>query len=144
MTQMPPPQGPVSYGAPSPSQSTGMAVGSLICGIMSIVLSFFVCLWFLSVPLGLVAVILAIIARGKIARGEAGGAGLAKGGLITGIIGIILSIVISAAIGLFFRAAGSRIQEELEKEQRRLEQQQRQQQQRPTTQPSSASESDNP
>ena len=148
MTQMPPPQGPVSYGAPNtpnPSQSTGMAVASLICGIMSIVLAFFVCLWFLAVPLGLVAVILAIIARGKIARGEAGGAGLAKGGLITGIIGIILSIVIRAAIGLFFRAAGSRIQEELEKEQRRLEQQQRQQQQqRPTTQPSSASESDNP
>jgi hypothetical protein len=142
MTQMPPAQGPVSYGAPNPSQSTGMAVGSLICGIMSIVLSFFVCLWFLSVPLGLVAIVLAIIARGKIARGEAGGAGLAKGGLITGVVGIILSVVISLAVGLFFRAAGGRIQEELEKEQRRLEQQQRQQ--RPTTQPSSATESDNP
>ena len=145
MTQMPPGPGPVSYGAPNPSQSTGLAVGSLICGIMSVVLSFFVCLWFLSVPLGLVAIILAIVARGKIARGEAGGAGLAKGGLITGILGIILSVVISAAIGIFFRAAGSKIQEELEKEQRRLEQQQRQQQQqRPTTQPSSATETENP
>ena len=145
MTQMPPPvPGPVSYGAPNPSQSTGLAVGSLICGIMSIVLSFFVCLWFLSVPLGIVAIILAVIARGKIARGEAGGAGAAKGGLITGIIGVLLSVVISLAIGLFFREAGNRLQKEIEKEQRRLEQQQ--QQRRSTTQPASTTEteSDNP
>ena len=145
MTQMPPPApGPVGYGAPNPSQNTGLAVGSLICGIMSIVLSFFVCLWFLSVPLGLVAIVLAIVARGKIARGEAGGAGLAKGGLITGIVGIILSVVISLAIGLFFREAGNRLQQEIEKEQRRLEQQQ--QQRGSTTQPASGTdtESDNP
>jgi hypothetical protein len=145
MTQMPPAPGPVSYGSPNPSQNTGMAMGSLICGIVSIVLAIIPCLWFLSVPLGLVAIILAVIARGKIARGEAGGAGAAKGGLITGIIGIILSIVISTAIGLFFRAAGNKLQQEYEKERVRLEQQQRpQQQQRPTTQPSSATESDNP
>ena len=31
MTQMPPPTGPVAYGTPNPSQSTGLAVGSVIC-----------------------------------------------------------------------------------------------------------------
>src|SRR4051794_41538657 len=85
---MPPPTGPVAYGAPTPSQSTGLAVGSLICGIVSIVLF---CMWFISIPAGLVAIALAYVARGKIARGEAGGAGLAKAGLICGIVGVVLA-----------------------------------------------------
>ena len=101
-----------------------MAMASLICGIVSIVLSLFVCLWFLAVPLGIVAVILAIVARGKIARGEAGGAGAAKAGLITGIIGILLSIVITITISVFFREAGNRLQQEIERQQRLQEQQQ--------------------
>src|SRR4051794_17998805 len=91
MTQMPPPTGPVAYGAPTPSQSTGLAVGSLICGIVSIVLF---CMWFISIPAGLVAIALAYVARGKIARGEAGGAGLAKAGLICGIVGVALAALL--------------------------------------------------
>ena len=149
MTQMPPTApGPAAYQNPNPQQSTGLAVGSVICGVLSIVLSFFVCLWFLAVPLGVVAVILAMVARGKIARGEASGAGLAKAGLITGIIGIILSVVITAAISLFFRAAGNTLKEQAERMQREAErmqqeaakQQQQQQRQPATTQPSAPGE----
>jgi lysylphosphatidylglycerol synthetase-like protein (DUF2156 family) len=134
MTQMPPPTGPVAYGAPNPSQSTGLAVGSVICGVISVILSLFsFCLWFLSLPLAIVAIVLAVIARGKIARGEAGGEGLAKAGLITGVIGLILSIMIPVILGLFFRTAGEKFRQQLEKEQQRIEQQQRS---GATTQPS--------
>jgi Na+/H+-dicarboxylate symporter len=115
----PPPGGPVGYGAPQPSQ--GLAIASMVCGIASIVLF---CVWWLSIPLAIAAVICGILARGKIARGEAAGAGMAKAGLITGIIGAVLAIlfVILAIVG--FTMFGDQIQKEMEKQQRLQDQQQ--------------------
>jgi hypothetical protein len=125
MTQMPPPTGPVAYGAPTPSQSTGLAVGSLICGIVSIVLF---CMWFISIPAGLVAIALAYVARGKIARGEAGGAGLAKAGLICGIVGVVLAVLLNILAFAGLHMLGNWA----EKQNRQMNQQQR----TSTTQPS--------
>lgn len=124
--QIPPPTGPVSYQSPAPGAqaSTGLAMGSLICGVVSIVLSLFsMCIWFLSLPLAIVAVVLGIVARGKIARGEAGGAGLAKAGLITGILGILLSVIIPTVTYFGLRAAGDKLQQEADRMQREMEQQ---------------------
>ena len=138
MSQMPPPpgvppMGPTSYASPPPgaAPSSGLAVGSLICGLLSIVLSLFsFCIWFLSLPLGIVAVVLAMVARGKIARGEASGGGMVKAGLITGIIGIVLSILIPVGMYYGLRSAGEKLQQEADRIQREMEQQQGQQ---PTT-----------
>jgi hypothetical protein len=76
-----------------------MAIGSLICGILSLVVF---CIWWLSIPLGIVAIVLGVMAKGKIARGEATGAGLAKAGTICGAIGIALSalLTILAIVGV--------------------------------------------
>lgn len=129
MSQMPPPGatpgGPVTYQAPPPGAqaSQGMAIGSLICGIASIV---FFCVWWLSIPLGIVAVVLAVMAKGKIARGEAGGAGLARAGMICGIIGAVLSLLITILAVVGITMFGDRIQKEAERMQREAEQQQRQ------------------
>jgi hypothetical protein len=126
---MPPPAGPMSYQTPPPGAqaNTGLAVGSMICGIASLVLSLLsFCIWFLSLPLGIVAVVLALIARGKIARGEAGGQGMVKAGLITGILGIVLSILIPVILYAGLRTAGNRLQQEADRIQREMEQQQRQ------------------
>lgn len=124
MTQMPPPTGPVTYQAPPPGAqaSQGMAVGSLVCGIASIA---FFCVWWLSIPLGIVAVVLAVMAKGKIARGEASGAGLAKAGMICGIIGAGISLLITILAVVGFTMFGSKLKE--------LEQQQRMQQQQQST-----------
>ena len=130
MSQMPPtgpaPTGPVSYQVPPPGAqaSQGMAIGSLVCGIASIA---FFCVWWLSIPLGIVAVVLAVMAKGKIARGEAGGAGLAKAGMICGIIGAALSLLITVLAVVGFTMFGNKLKE-LER------QQQMQQQQQGTTQ----------
>ena len=92
MSQIPPPMGtpPVGYQTPGPSRPQGLAIGALVCGILSLVLF---CAWFISVPLGIVAIILGVVGRGKAQRGEAGGEGLAKTGMILGVVGTILSIV---------------------------------------------------
>jgi hypothetical protein len=128
MSQMPPgppPTGPVSYQAPPPGAqaSQGMAIGSLICGIASIV---FFCIWWLSIPLGVVAIVLVQMAKGKIARGEASGAGLAKTGVILGAIGVALSVLITILAIVGITVFGDKLKE--------LEKQQRMQQQRSTTQ----------
>ena len=119
----PMPSGAMQYQTPQPSQ--GMAIGSLICGIASIV---FFCIWWLSIPLGIVAVVLAVMAKGKIARGEAGGAGLAKAGMICGIIGAVLSLLITILAIVGITMFGDKI-EELQRQQ--LEQQRQQQQSSP-------------
>ena len=104
MSQVPPPPSypgspqMAGYNPPGGAKPTsGLAIGSLICGIISVVLF---CAWFIAAPLGLAAVIMGIIAKGKINRGEAGGNGLAMTGIITGIMGILISvgIVVSAVI----------------------------------------------
>ena len=122
MSQVPPPMGtpPAGYPTPGASKPQGLAIGALICGILSLVTALAVCLWFLSIPLGVVAIILGIMAGGKAKRGEAGGAGLAKTGMILGIVGIVLSIVIFAGC----RVAGTKLQEEIERQQKILEEQQ--------------------
>ena len=124
MSQMPPGQ-PVSYTQP-PQKSVALAVTSMVLGILSIALF---CAWYLSIPLGVVAIVLGVIANGKIRRGEAGGAGMAKAGLITGIIGVVLAAIFGIAVlmGLnFLRSKGKEVQQKLEQMQKEQEQRQHQ------------------
>lgn len=71
------------------SRQNNMAIASLITGILSIPM---LCLCYLGVPLAIVAVILGVLGRKK-ANEEMGGngAGMALGGIITGLIGFLLS-----------------------------------------------------
>jgi len=83
----PPPGGPPYGGPQATGQGTnGKAIASLVLGICSIVL----CLGFLA---GIPAVILGRMAKREIAEGNGTGEGLATGGLITGIIGIVLGVL---------------------------------------------------
>jgi len=126
MTQMPPPgpTGPVTYQTPPPNAQAnqGMAIASLICGILSLVTF---CGWYLSVPLGVVAIVLGQMAKGKVARGEGGGGGLAKAGVICGAIGVALSVLITILAVVGFSLFGSRMKAEIERQQR-IQQQQKQ------------------
>lgn len=93
------PYGTDPYGsAPSRSLPTGMAVASLVLGILGLLTSAFL----LGGLLGLVAIILGIIALGKIKRGEAGGRGMAIGGIVTGILALLVTILIVVTVGAFF------------------------------------------
>jgi hypothetical protein len=76
-----------------------MAIGSLICGILSIV-----CFWpfCLGLLLGPAAAILGFISRQRVAAsgGTVGGGGLALAGLVLGVIGFLASA--GWAIGWIF------------------------------------------
>jgi hypothetical protein len=93
----------LAYGgyAPPVSQSSGMAIASLILGIVSIPLLSAYCA---GVPCAILAVVLGHVARGKVRRNEAAGGGMALAGVICGYvsIGLVLALVILfvAALGL--------------------------------------------
>lgn len=78
----PPPGG---YGGPVQNRSNGIATAALVCGILSIV-----CLW----PLGVVAVPLGFVGLSKAKQLQGTGKGAAIAGIITGFIGIIISVAV--------------------------------------------------
>jgi hypothetical protein len=67
--------------------------------------------------------VLGVIGRGKAARGEAGGEGLAKTGMFLGIAGVALSIIITIAAYAGLSILGDKIQEEADRMEREAQQQ---------------------
>lgn len=90
---------PAATAAPQPgaAPNTGLAIGSMVCGIVGLLTCF---LWCLSIPLAIAAIVLGHMAISKIRRDPAtyAGKGLAKAGLITGYLGVLLSIVYTACV----------------------------------------------
>jgi hypothetical protein len=76
----------------APSQ--GMSIAALICGILSLVLC---CMWFGSLPLALVAIVLGHMAISRVNSdpSRSGGKGMARAGLVTGYLGLLASIVMA-------------------------------------------------
>jgi hypothetical protein len=70
----------------------GAAVTSLVLGILALVLSVFsLCLWVISGPLAIAAIVVGHIARNNANRGTAAGGGMALAGLICGYIALALT-----------------------------------------------------
>jgi predicted metalloprotease len=92
----------------------------MVLGIISVPLF---CIWYISMPCAILAIIFGVIARGKAKRGEGGGAGMAMAGMICGVVSI--GLVIFAIVGLLalFGYGGTKLQQEMER-QRKLQQQQ--------------------
>jgi hypothetical protein len=92
---------PPGYGAPGayppnrPMQN-GLGIAALVLGILAMITSFF----FIGGLLGLVAVILGFVARGKAKRGEADNGGMALAGIITGGLGILGTLLIVVLVGV--------------------------------------------
>lgn len=89
-----PPSGPIPL-APVGRKTNGLAIGSLVLGIV------WVC------GLGSVAAIITgFIARGQIRRsaGMQGGDGLAIGGIVAGLVGLIPTILLALALPAFYGA----------------------------------------
>lgn len=72
--------------------TSGLAVASFVCGLVALVIF---CLWFVSVPLALLAIVFGAIAHNS---GKAG-RGFAVAGIVLGIIAVALLVVL-LAIGL--------------------------------------------
>ena len=74
----------------------GFGIAAIILGIVSIVLS---CIWYISVPAGILGIIFGILGLKTVKRG------LSIGGIVTSAIGILLTIVLIIAINNFINSS---------------------------------------
>ncbi len=86
--------GPYGAGGYQPPLSRGMAIGSLVLGLLALVTF---CLPLLPVLLGLIALGLGIGAISKIRRGRGAGRGMAVTGMVTGGIGLVVGAMFTVA-----------------------------------------------
>ena len=70
----------------SQQQSKGLAIASMVLGIVSLVLF---CIWWISIPAGVIGLILAGVSLAT----KKGGKGMAIAGLVCSIIGIALYVI---------------------------------------------------
>lgn len=78
-------------------ESKGMSVAALVLGIISLVL---ICIWYISIPSAILAIIFGIIGRKKGARGM-GTAGLVLG-IITIVFIVIFYLLVLAGVATMF------------------------------------------
>jgi hypothetical protein len=87
MSSAPPPPPPMSAGGGA--STNGLAIASLVLGILGVVTCGYT---FFIAPI--LAVVLGVVARKQIAeRGQAGD-GMAKAGLALGIVGLVISVLL--------------------------------------------------
>ena len=102
----PPPPQPYSGFAPPPmGPRNGLGIAALVIAIIGLVFC-----WTVAggVILGVVAVIIGFVARGRVTRGEASNGGVAIAGIVLGFLAIIVSLVfIPIWIGVFNEVGGS-------------------------------------
>lgn len=84
----------------------------MVCGIISLLSC---CLWCLGGPLGIVAVVMGHLAlsKAKAEPGRYGGKGMAKTGLITGYLALLLTLIV-AILGFWLRTMSPEKLEQLE------------------------------
>lgn len=88
------------FGVPPPpaGNRNGLGTASLVLGILSLVT------WFLLIGglFGIIAVVLGALGRGKAKRGEASNGGMALAGIVTGAVGILLTILVIVGVAALF------------------------------------------
>lgn len=78
-------------------EKKGFCIASLVLGIVALV---FFCLWYISIPCGILAIIFGILGIKTVNKG------MAIAGLITGSIGLVISVLIIIALFMFGFAVG--------------------------------------
>ncbi|GAB2933212.1 hypothetical protein GCM10027047_32050 [Rhodococcus aerolatus] len=92
-------------GQPPASPRNGLGVAALVLGILAILTSFTV---IGGVLLGLLAVVLGFVGRGRAKKGQATNGGVALAGIITGLVGLVLGILlVVVGVSLFNSSGGS-------------------------------------
>jgi hypothetical protein len=88
--------------------STGLALGAMITGILAIPGA---CCCYSSVPLGVAAIVMGVIAMNKAKTSPMahGGRGMALAGLICGVVGLAFTLIV------LFMGFGMQLMEELQK-----------------------------
>ena len=102
----PPPQQPYGgYQSPPAGPRNGLGIAALVIAIFGLVFCWSV---IGGVVLGVVAVIIGIVGRGRAKRGEATNGGVALAGILLGVLAVIVSLAfVFIWIGVFSEVGGT-------------------------------------
>jgi predicted PurR-regulated permease PerM len=94
-----------SYDAPQQGRplGSGMAIAALVLGILALV-TFWTYVG--GILLGLIAIVLGVVALGRVRRGRAAGRGMAIAGVVLGTLGLLLSVAFIALTVWVFNSSG--------------------------------------
>ncbi|HVM26554.1 MAG TPA: DUF4190 domain-containing protein [Mycobacteriales bacterium] len=81
----------------------GLGIAALVVGVLSLPAAFTI---IGGVVLGLLAIVLGLVGRGRAKRGEADNGGMALAGVVLGALGVVLSVVLVAAGVALFNSQG--------------------------------------
>ena len=101
----PPPQPYPGFTPPPIGPRNGLGIAALVIAIIGLVFC-----WTVAggVILGVVAVIIGFVARGRVKRGESSNGGVAIAGIVLGFLAIIVSLIfIPIWVGVFDQVGGS-------------------------------------
>ncbi len=107
----PPPAPAMDYAGPQPPATNGQAVASLVLGLVSLVL---MCVWYIALPCGILAIVFGVLGRGSAKRGAPRG-GMATAGLILGILGVVIPLMLVLGVLALIGIGGPSILEEIQK-----------------------------
>lgn len=88
-----------AYGPPPPSPGKGMNIASMVLGIVSLVFSF--CLYYLSIPMSIVGLVLGLIGTSK-AKNAGQPKGMGTAGVVMNIITLGIGILAATILAAFF------------------------------------------
>ena len=109
-----PPTGPPAYGPPPTTKGAGLAIASMVVGIIALLLSWIPIINNLAAVLAVVGLGLGIPALIRARRGTARGTGMAITGLVTSVLAIVLVIATQLLFVQALDAAGIGLEEAIE------------------------------
>jgi hypothetical protein len=101
---------PAGYGQQQPVvRRNGLGVAALVLGILALLTSITLVG---GIVLGLVAVVLGVLGRGRVQRREADNGGVATAGIVLGVLGIVVSAaIIALGVSIFQSDSGQKYQD---------------------------------
>jgi hypothetical protein len=100
-----PPGYPPYYGGPQPyyvQEGNGIAVAAGVVGIVSLVVGFIPFFGFVSIPGGIVAIVLGVVGLQRANRMGGTSRGMAITGIVTGSIAIAIVVIFAVAVFSYF------------------------------------------
>lgn len=99
----PPPQPYAGYAPPPTTPKNGLGIAALIIAIVALM-----CVWTVmgGIVLGVVALILGFVGRGRVKRCEATNGGVAIAGIVLGSLAIVISLIFIAIWASVFNEVG--------------------------------------
>jgi Domain of unknown function (DUF4190) len=103
----PPPPMPYAGQAPPPvGPHNGLGIAALVIAIVGLLISWIPFFGLFGAVLGVVAIVLGFVGRGRAKRGEANNGGIALAGILLGILAIVVAIAATVISAFFFKEVG--------------------------------------